>query len=41
LLVAKGDLDAARDAYTKASLLVVTSGANNLLLGLKLDNLAQ
>jgi predicted negative regulator of RcsB-dependent stress response len=41
LLVAQGDLDAARDAYTKASLLVVTSGANNLLLGLKLDNLAQ
>ena len=41
LLVAQGDLDAARDAYTKASLLVVTSGANNPLLGLKLDNLAQ
>lgn len=41
LLVAQGDLDAARAAYTEASLLAVTSGTNNPLLGLKLDNLAQ
>jgi predicted negative regulator of RcsB-dependent stress response len=41
LLIAKGDLDAARAAYTEASLLVAASGANNPLLGLKLDNLAQ
>ena len=41
LLVALGDLDAARAAYTEASLLAVTSGTNNPLLGLKLDNLAQ
>ena len=41
LLVAQGDLDAARTAYTEASLLAVTSGTNNPLLGLKLDNLAQ
>ena len=41
LLVAQGDLDAARAAYTEASLLAATSGTNNPLLGLKLDNLAQ
>jgi predicted negative regulator of RcsB-dependent stress response len=41
LLFAQGDLDAARAAYTEASLLAVTSGTNNPLLGLKLDNLAQ
>ena len=41
LLVAQGDLNAARVAYTEASLLAVTSGSNNPLLALKLDNLAQ
>ena len=41
LLAAQGDLDAAREAYTQASALAVTSGVNNPLLGLKLDNLAQ
>jgi len=41
LLIAQGDVDAAREAYTQASLLAVASGANNPLLGLKLDNLAQ
>jgi len=41
LLIAKGDLDAARAAYKEASLLVAASGVNNPLLGLKLDNLAQ
>ena len=41
LLLAQGDSEAARAAYTEASLLVVASGTNNPLLGLKLDNLAQ
>jgi predicted negative regulator of RcsB-dependent stress response len=41
LLVAQGELEAALAAYTEASLLAVASGANNPLLGLKLDNLAQ
>ena len=41
LLVAQGELDAARVAYEKASLLADASGASNPLLGLKLDNLAQ
>jgi predicted negative regulator of RcsB-dependent stress response len=41
LLVAQGKSDAALKAYTAASLLAVASGANNPLLGLKLDNLAQ
>jgi predicted negative regulator of RcsB-dependent stress response len=41
LLVAQGELDAARVAYEKASVLADTNGASNPLLGLKLDNLAQ
>lgn len=41
LLVAQGELDAARAAYEKASVLADASGASNPLLGLKLDNLAQ
>ena len=41
LLVAQGELDAARIAYEKASVLADTNGASNPLLGLKLDNLAQ
>lgn len=41
LLVAQGRLDAARQAYTEASVLAVSTGANNPLLSLKLDNLAQ
>lgn len=41
LLVAQGELDAARVAYEKASLLADANGASNPLLGLKLDNLAQ
>jgi len=41
LLVAQGDLDAAREAYTEASSLAVASGTSNPLLDLKLDNLAQ
>jgi len=41
ILVTQGELDAARAAYTQASALAKASGANNPLLGLKLDNLAQ
>ena len=41
LLVAQGELDAARAAYEKASVLADASGASNPLLGLKLDNLAR
>ncbi|MBT3437522.1 MAG: tetratricopeptide repeat protein [Oceanospirillaceae bacterium] len=41
ILVTQGELDAARAAYTQASVLAKASGANNPLLGLKLDNLAQ
>lgn len=41
VLVAQGDLDAAREAYSAASLLAIAGGVNSPLLGLKLDNLAQ
>lgn len=41
VLVAQGDLDAAREAYSAASLLAMAGGVNSPLLGLKLDNLAQ
>ncbi len=41
VLVAQGDVDAAREAYTAASVLAAAGGVNSPLLGLKLDNLAQ
>ena len=41
IFLAQGDVDAARQAYTAASLIAVASGASKPLLGLKLDNLSQ
>jgi len=41
ILIAQGDISAARAAYTAASLIAVAGGVNKPLLGLKLDNLSQ
>ena len=41
IFLVKGDVDAAREAYTAASVIAVSSGVSKPLLGLKLDNISQ